>query len=80
MPIDELGNGIIRGVLRFIGHFIIDVIIEIILHKTGWLFLRIVTFGRYPPHDPKEYNEGFAIAVGIFVWVVIGAVAWGLLK
>ena len=78
MPIEELGEGLFRGLFRFIGHVIVDVITEIVLHKTDWLFLRLVTLGRYPPPDPRPYAEGFVIAVGIVVWAVIAVLAWAL--
>lgn len=80
MPIEELSEGLFRGLFRFIGQFIVEVIAEIVLHKTGWLFLRLVTLGRYPPPDPRPYAEGFVIAAGIVVWAVIAALAWALFK
>lgn len=79
MPIDELSEGLLRALFRLVGQFIVEIVGEIILHKSGWLFLRAVTFGRYPPPEPRQYNEGLVIAVGIVVWVAGVVIVWALL-
>ena len=48
-----------------------------LLYFTGWLFLKMVTLGSYPPkHDPmafgpKQHSEVFVRSIGFCIWVVI---------
>jgi hypothetical protein len=60
--IDALG-WIIRGfVYRLFG-----TLIEKIFYWPGWLMLRLITCGRYPPQEGVKHNQ---FAVGLFALTV----------
>jgi hypothetical protein len=59
-------------IARFVGGFLVEVIFYSVFYPLGWLMLKIVTFGRYPPPSPQQHNRdlvaGFplvVIAVGV---------------
>ena len=49
-----------------------------ILYYTGWLFLKTVTFGHYPPkHNPmaftqKPHSKVFVRTIGFIIWGAVG--------
>jgi hypothetical protein len=74
VPIDDVAEGLFRVIGRLIAHLIVDVLIEIIFYLIGKVFLRIVTFGRYPPPAEQRHSVEFVEIVG-FIVVVLAFVA-----
>lgn len=58
-------DAIVEVVARAIGEFIADVVLVGIFYWPGWLFLRILTFGRYPPPQSQPHNREFVGAFGL---------------
>jgi len=42
-----------------------------IFYWPGWLVLRVITIGRYPPAKGIEHNTGFVITFGMGLFVVM---------
>jgi len=60
--------------------FLLSVVQDLLGYHVGLVFLRVVTFGRYPPRDPTENAK---IKTMILGWIVIaGAITllWLSLK
>lgn len=49
---------------------ILGSILAAIFYWPGWLVLRILTVGRYPPAKGVEHNAGFVITFGLGVFIV----------
>ncbi len=53
-----------------------------LLYYSGWLVLKVITFGNYPPKsDPMSFNPNnhskvFVRFVGFFTWCCIGYVVF----
>lgn len=55
-------------VVRAIGWLIVDLIFIGIFYWPGWLFLSVLTLGRYPPPKATPHNREF---VGLFGFLAI---------
>lgn len=53
------------AVFEAIFEFILEKVLVGIFYWPGWLVLRIVTWGRYPPPSPEPHNETFVAVVGL---------------
>jgi hypothetical protein len=62
--------------LEMVAGFIQDVV----CYHVGLGFLRIVTFGRYPPKEPTDNEKSKAIASGWIVMAGLITVLWLALK
>ena len=76
--IDELGDGLLRPVLRLLLYFVVDVLYHLVCHFTGWVVLRAITVGRWPPHALFDTRDsamtefvGIVILVALGVWILI---------
>jgi len=73
--IEDIGEGFLHAIGRFLGYIFIDLMVNIVFYYTGWFFLKVVTFGFYPPKkNPMSWGEpnhshGFVSFVGFLVWV-----------
>lgn len=67
MPLDALAE----IAIRVAGQFIIEVLFVGIFYWPGWLILRLVTFGRYPPQQSQPHSREF-VAMVAFVAFLIG--------
>ena len=61
MPLDAL----IEVAARTVGQFLLDVIVVGVFYWPGWLILRTVTWGRYPPSQSVPHNREFVAVVAI---------------
>lgn len=57
-------DSIAEVVLKAVGHFLVEVVLVGIFYWPGWLFLRTLTFGRYPPKRTHPHSEEFVGAFG----------------
>lgn len=48
-----------------IGGRLIKAVVSAIFYWPGWLGLRVVTLGRYPPNRPTPHNREFVVAFGV---------------
>ena len=56
-------------------YFFVEILLGLIFYWPGWLMLRILTLGHYPPSQEAQHNRGgvafFAIAVLIVTTMTI---------
>ena len=52
-------------VVRVVGSFIVEVVFVGIFYWPGWLLLRVITFGRYPPGKSQPHSKEFVAGVGL---------------
>ena len=64
---EELAEGVVKGILRFIRYVLIEGICEFLLFCIGRLFLLLITLGRYPRGAKAQEHEGYIICVGMLV-------------
>ncbi len=70
MPLDEIAENIIKFIGRMFLRFFIDVLFDIVFYFIGKCFLKIVTFGHYPPAYKSMEDDSISSVVG-FLLVVI---------
>lgn len=58
-------------VAKVVGQFLVEVVFVGIFYWPGWLILRALTFGRYPPKKPEPHSEGFVAVFG-FAAILVG--------
>jgi hypothetical protein len=68
---EEIGEGALRVILRFIRTVLIEGICESLLYWIGRLFLLLLTLGRYPRAEQTEEHEGRIMFVGFLVVVAL---------
>jgi len=69
---EEVAEGIVRGILNLIKWIFIDVFIEILIHGYGYITLKILTFGKYP--KPNQNNDTLCVVSGLISFVVTIAI------
>ena len=52
------------------GRAILEVVIVGVFYWPGWLILRAVTLGRYPPSRGTPHNETFVAGVAFAIFIV----------
>ncbi len=57
--------------LDLIGGFLLDVVLIGVFYWPGWLFLRVLTLGRYPPRGGGKHDPEFVAMAGVVLLVVI---------
>jgi hypothetical protein len=55
-------------VLRTIGNAFVEIVFVGVFYWPGWLMLKALTMGRYPPKKPHPHSDEF---VGVFGFVAI---------
>ena len=50
-------------VFRTLGQFVLEVVFVCIFYWPGWLILRVLTVGRYPPKQSEPHSRGFVAMV-----------------
>jgi hypothetical protein len=63
-------DAIFESIGRFIAHYVFGTIFEAIFYWPGWLILRLITVGRYPPVQVEKHNRTGVAWFG-FVAIVI---------
>jgi hypothetical protein len=56
--------------LREIFYHLLGTLIQKIFYWPGWLILRLITWGRYPPENKVEHNR---LAVSLFAIVAMAS-------
>jgi hypothetical protein len=65
----------LEAIAELCANFIVDVLLVGIFYWPGWLLLRVVTLGRYPPPRPQPHNETFVASVALALILVVIAFA-----
>lgn len=63
-------DAIAEVVVKAVGQFLVEIVFLGIFYWPGWLILRALTFGRYPPKKPEPHSEEFVAAFGFAVILV----------
>jgi hypothetical protein len=67
---------ILEGIAHVLGDVLFEALFVRIFYWPGWLALRLVTLGRYPPGRDAPHNEVFVAMVGLGLLLAALAVAW----
>jgi hypothetical protein len=65
VPLGDLIEVTVKEVARFL----LESVVKLIFYWPGWLFLRIVTVGRYPPARESPHNEDFVAIAGLAAFI-----------
>ena len=66
MPLGDIAGELIGGLLRVIGQFVLEIVLEILIKGPGYVIVR--AFRRRESVDP---DSAVVILVGILFWVVL---------
>jgi|GraSoi2013_100cm_1033763.scaffolds.fasta_scaffold496267_2 hypothetical protein len=66
MPLGEIAGEVIAGILRVIGQFVLELVLEILIKGPGYVIVRALR--RRKDIDPEG---AVVILVGILFWVVL---------
>jgi hypothetical protein len=62
------------ALIEFVVRFVVEFVFYTILYAIGWVMLKTVTLGRYPPPRSEKHNEElvalFPVAT-LFVWLAL---------
>ncbi|QSX40484.1 hypothetical protein [Shewanella cyperi] len=65
MPIGEIAGELLGGVFRILGHFLIEIVLEVLIKGLGYLICR--------PFSKSISPDGIlVIVVGLLAWAAIG--------
>ncbi|MBI1907652.1 MAG: hypothetical protein HYS20_15650 [Rhodocyclales bacterium] len=53
------------ALVEFVARIVVEFVFHTVFHGIGWVMLKAVTLGRYPPPRPEKYNEGFVALLPI---------------
>ena len=67
MAIDAIAEFVVRAIAQFV----VEVLFVGILYWPGWVVLRSLTLGRYPPPQSQPHNREF-VAIVAFAVLVAG--------
>jgi hypothetical protein len=54
---------------RAVAHVVIELLFVGIFYWPGWLILRVVTIGRYPPPQTQPHNREFVAGIAFAVFI-----------
>jgi hypothetical protein len=63
-------GSVAEAVGRFFLEFIGDSLAGEICYRMGWVMLKVLTLGRYPPLPPERHNRGLVAGLPIVVVLV----------
>lgn len=47
----------LEALFEFLARFVVEFVFYTVLYGIGWLMLRSITLGRYPPPRPQKHNQ-----------------------
>ncbi len=53
--------------LRTVGDFVLEVLLIGVFYWPGWLILRVLTLGKYPPPRPRPHNQYFVSCISLIL-------------
>lgn len=69
---EDLAEGVGRGILNLTKWIVIDVFIELFIHGYGYLTLKIITLGKHP--KPDQNNDTLCVTAGFISFVITIAI------
>ncbi len=72
MPVEEVMGGVLGGIARFLGRWLVELVLGVVVQGVGWLLVR--------PFRPQAAPEDSAcLLAGLCFWCVAaagGVLAW----
>lgn len=72
MALDTIAEIVFRSVV----HVVVETLFVGVFYWPGWLFLRIITVGRYPPTKSAPHSKEFVAIVGFAVFLAALTLAY----
>lgn len=69
-------DAIFEVVVRFVVNVVFEILFVGVFYWPGWLVLRIVTVGRYPPAGSVPHNKELVAVVGFAAFLVAITLAY----
>ncbi len=66
MPLDDLAEGFLRGLFRFLVNIFVEVVIEILIKGPGYFIVKSCSH-RAPDSDSLR-----VVLVGVLFWILVG--------
>ena len=63
-------DAVAEFLFRTVGHFVLELVFYGLFYWPGWLILRVVTLGKYPPPQPQPHNRDFVSGIPLVVLVI----------
>lgn len=60
MPENKLAGGILSTIFELFLYLIVEIFYQVICFHVGYLFVRLITFGKKPEY-PHDHETGFSI-------------------
>ena len=64
------------AIVEAIGNVIIDYVLPRVLYWPGWVILKIITFGRYPPPQSQPHNREYVAAFFLVLLGIGSCIFW----
>jgi hypothetical protein len=68
-------DAIAEAFARFLIDFIVEMVVVPVGYWPGWLVLKVITLGKYPPPKPKAHNK-YAVAAVPYIGLIIGCTVY----
>ena len=68
----------VDALLEAAAHIIIDVVLTEVFYWPGWVILRVLTLGRYPPPRGIEHNRQFVAVVAVAALFIGAAIYYSV--
>lgn len=69
-------DAIVGFLFKTAGQFLLEAFLECVFYWPGWLFLRILTFGSYPPRPGQSHNRYLVSGIPLVVGLIIVTFAY----
>lgn len=63
-------EAIAEFLFKTVGQFLLEVIFYGLFYWPGWLILRVLTFGKYPPNQSQPHNRYFVSGIPLVLLLV----------
>jgi hypothetical protein len=57
-------DALAEALLKAVGGFLVEVVFVGVFYWPGWVILRVLTFGRYPPRKAEPHSKEFVATFG----------------
>lgn len=69
---------LVKEVIKFSGRFVVELLLEWVAYRIGFVSLRLLTWGRYPPRPPRDHSETLVTIAGVIVLTGLGVLLWSV--
>ncbi|MEN8257981.1 MAG: hypothetical protein ABFS09_08990 [Thermodesulfobacteriota bacterium] len=74
MPVTEISEGFCHLCGRLLIRLLVDFFFEMVCYAVGFVSLRIITIGKYPPGNKEMFSDGIVSMIGALV--ILGFCLW----